>query len=306
MEGKRIIIDSEDLLTLFPPNEGFLEQTYGRIRTGKTSSETLRTIDDLNRGQVCYNNWPINWNGYDERRTFWGKFWGLIGIKKYYKVYSRANFVFVDLTDLKNVKENGIETKKNFYDWLKEKTSCTIRLDEGHIYYDSYLALKMDINDRVAILDTGHMDRRIVIISQRPSAIHVVLRANVSRFWKCEPSFDMFGFKRITVTEFQDTKNDLPNDERIEINDPKTGVKKYGNYQWAVSSYSFWISYGWFGKAKVTKMYNHKYRRNNAPESQINAGELYRLSWWQSINNLFYRPMKVPIPPKVDRGKIKK
>lgn len=280
-EGVKKTLDRGELLDLFPPNEGFLEQTYGRIRCGKTSSETLRTIKDLNAGQVCYNNWPVNWNGYDERKLFFPKLLGALGLKKEFVYFPKENFIFADLTDLRNIRENGISTGLNFYDWLKSKTSCTIRLDEGHIYYDSYLALKMDINDRVAILDTGHMDRRIIIISQRPSAIHVVLRANVSRFWKCEPDFDLFGWKRIRVTEFQDTKNDLPNDERIEIIDPKTGEKSYGDYQWAVSSYSFWIT------DYVKGLYDHKYRRNNAPESQWNNAQIYTLTWKESLNNLF-------------------
>lgn len=295
--GERKTLDAGQVLDLFPPNEGFLEQTYGRIRCGKTSSETLRTVEDLNCGQVCYNNWPINWNGYDERKVWYLQIMGILGLKKYFRVYPKDNFKFVDLTDLKDVKINGKSTGENFYTWLKKITSATIRLDEGHIYYDSYLALKMDINDRVAILDTGHMDRRIIIISQRPSAIHVVLRANVSRFWKCEPTFDHFGFKRITVTEFQDTLNDLPNDEKEIIINPKSGRKKYGNYVWAVSSYSFWIT------NRLKGMYNHKYRRNNAPESQMNSGELYIMNPVNSFQNLFSRnkpiikKVEIPKPP---------
>jgi len=233
----------------------------------------------------------------------------LLGIKKEFKVYPKENFIFADLTDLKDVKENGKSTGLNFYDWLKSKTSCTIRLDEGHIYYDSYLALKMDINDRVAILDTGHMDRRIIIISQRPSAIHVVLRANVSRFWKCEPTFEMFGFKRITVTEFQDTKGDLPNDEREEIINPKTGEKSYGDYVWAVQSYNFWIT------KKVKNLYDHKYRRNNAPESQWNNAMIYSLTWIESIKNFFSfekwllkkKTVEMPVPSQAykDMSKLR-
>lgn len=279
--GTKQTLDQGQILDLFPPDEGTLEQTYGRIRNGKTAMETLRTIQDLNAGQVCYNNWPINWDGYDERKRFWPKFWGALGFKKEFIVYPKSNFKFVDLTDLRNVKINGIPTNLKFYDWLKNLTSCTLRLDEGHIYYDSYLALKMDINDRVAVLDTGHMDRRIIIISQRPSAIHVVLRANVSRFWKCEKTVDFWGWKRITVTEFQDTKNDLPDDSRVQIHDTKTGEIKYGDYQFAVSQYNFWIT------KKVKKLYNHKYRRNNAPESQWNNAEIYHVTWKENLKNLF-------------------
>lgn len=284
--GTRKVLDRGQILDLFPADEGFLEQTYGRIRNGKTSKETIDTIRDLDRGQFCYNNWPVEWQGYDQRKMFWYRLLGALGLKREFKVYKKENFVFADLTDLRDVKENGKSTGKNFYNWLKEKTSCTIRLDEGHIYYDSYLALKMDINDRVAILDTGHMDRRIIIMSQRPSAIHVVLRANVSRFWKCEKTFDWLGYKRITVTEFQDTKNDLPNDEREEIVNPKTGAKTYGNYVWAVSQYSYWIT------KRVKCLYDHHYRRNNAPESQDKNIEVYRLTWKESIKNLFAKNIK--------------
>lgn len=279
--GQRLELSQGSILELIPPNEGALRQYYGRIRNGKTYAATSDIIDDLNSGQVVYANWPVKWEGKDQRKEFFARLLGALGLKKKFWVYPKTNFHFVDLRDLNNVLVDNKALGKNFYDWFATLTSCSVYLDEGHIYYDSYLALKMNLKNRIAILDTGHYDRTINIISQRPTAIHAVLRGNVNQFFKCEKTMDFLGWKIFKRTEFQDVANEVPNEERETIVNPKTGEKSYGEYVWAISEKTYW------GRKKIYEAYNTKYRRFNTPESQSNEAHIYKLSWKEIMHSLF-------------------
>jgi len=282
-EGKYLSdISGATLLDLIPPDEGSLNQYYGRIGNGKSYSATCDILDDLNRGQVVYNNWPIKWYGHDQRKIFFWRLLGIFGLKKKFWEYPKENYHYCDLRNLENVVIDGVSTGKNFYDWFKTLTSCICYWDEGHILYDSYLALKMKIQDRVAILDTRHYDRTINIISQRPTAIHVVLRANVNRFYKLEVIFKFWKWIEFRRTEFQDTdSSDRPNEEREIITDPKTGEKTYGDYLFAVSQKNY------FGRQKIFDSYDYKFRRGGVPESQFNKAKIWQLNWNESKENFF-------------------
>jgi len=241
-------------------------------------------IETANAGQVVYVNWPIDWQGYDQRNIWYFKLLGMLGLKKKFWQYPKSNMKFADLSNLDNVKIDGISTGKNFYDWFASLTSCTAFFDEGHIYYDSYLALKMDMSKRLAILETAHYDRSVYIISQRASAIHAVLRGNVNIFYKCEKIRNGWWifrpkFRRV---EFQETGSDeKPNEERETIIDPETGKKSYGEYLFAESIVTY------TGKKEIFNAYNSKYRRLGAGESQPNEGILWHLTLadnWQTIS----------------------
>jgi len=285
--GSKRSLDEGQILDLIPPYEGALRQYYGRIRNGKTYAATVDVLDDLKNGQVVYCNYPITYDGYDQRQFFFYRLLGFLGLKKIFFHFPKENFYFVDTTDLQNIKLNGVETKLNFYDWLKNLTSCSIYLDEGHIFYDSYMALKMKLSDRVAILDTGHYDRTINIISQRPTAIHVVLRANVNQFFKCEKVWDFKLFwnknlriQRFRKTEFQDVDaNDRPDESKIKKLNEKTHLfEDTDEYEKAVSEKFY------FGKKKIFSAYDTKYRRGDLKESQKNLGEIWDVSWRDLFN----------------------
>lgn len=282
LEGQRLHITDEQLLELIGVQAGFLAQIYGKIKNGKTYLATCMAIETANAGQVVYVNWPIQWDGYDERQYFRYKLLALLGLKKEFKRYPATNMRFADLSNLDNVKINGVPTGKNFYDWFASLTSCTCFFDEGHIYYDSYLALKMDMSKRLAILETAHFDRSVYVVSQRASAIHAVLRGNINMFYKVEKTYEgIFGvrFRRI---EFQETGTDeKPNEERLTLVDPETGVKQYGDYLWAESIKKYW------GRKKIFKLYDSKYRRLGAKESQKNDAEIYHVTWKQNLHNFF-------------------
>jgi len=125
-----------------------------------------------------YSNWKIDWQGYDERSNKWLLLLGIIGLKKTFFNFPKENWHFMEIKD-------------TFTDDISKLTDCKIGLDEGHIAFDSYEMARMKIEKRNAVLWTRHFDRTYLIISQRPSAIHVTLRANVNRFFKCEKTLDI-------------------------------------------------------------------------------------------------------------------
>jgi len=279
--GLRRVLDQGELLDLIGVQAGFLAQIYGKIKNGKTYLATVMAIQTAEKGQVVYVNWPIDWNGYDERRMFWYRVLGLLGLKKDFMVYPRSNLIFADLSDVNDVKVDGVSTGLNFYDWFGRLTSCTCFFDEGHIYYDSYLALKMDLSKRLSILETAHYDRSVYIISQRCTAIHAVLRGNVNIFYKCEKLRNAWWIFRASFrrVEFQEVdNNERPNEERETIIDPETGKKSYGDYLFAESIIKF------KGRKKIYAIYNSKYRRLGAVESQENNAEIYRVKWRELLH----------------------
>lgn len=301
--GHRLTLDQGQLLDLIGVQAGFLAQIYGKIKNGKTYLGTVMAIDTANHGQVTYVNWPIAWKGYDQRKIWYYKFLGLIGLKRKFWIYPKENMHFADLSQLDNVKIDGESTGKNFYDWFGTLTSCTCFFDEGHIYYDSYLALKMDMSKRLSILETAHYDRSVYIISQRASAIHAVLRGNVNIFYKCEKirkGWWIFKpkFRRV---EFQETGADeKPNEERETIIDPSTGKKEYGDYLFAESIVKF------TGKKAIFNSYNSKYRRLGAKESQENLAYQWYLTMADNWRTFKLWNKKDSSVPDVTEGETKK
>lgn len=297
LAGERQTLTGEELLEMVGVQAGFLAQIYGKIKNGKTYLATLMALKQAELGQVTYVNWPIDWTGYDEREGIGYKLLGLIGVKKIFFKYPKSNLRFADLSDLKDVKIDGVSTGMNFYDWFGTLTSCSVFLDEGHIYYDSYLATKMDMSKRLAILETAHYDRSVYIISQRASAIHAVLRGNINIFYKVEKTYEGWFGTRFRRIEFQETGADeKPNEERETIINPENGTKSYGDYMFAESIEKYW------GKKKIYKIYNSKYRRLGAGESQENNAEIYHVSWKQNWDNIWSRKKKdkiieIPKPP---------
>lgn len=267
-DGERI--RGIDILEILPPDEGEINQYYGRIGTGKTSAGTRRILSELRRGVIVYANWQVKWDGYDERQDIWKLFLGSIGLKKIFYNYPKENFHFWRIDD-------------TFIDKLASLTSCSIHLDEGHIPFDSYEATRMSIAKRTAVLSTRHYDRSINIYSQRPTAIHVTVRANVNRFYKCEKpvDFSLFGtrFIKFKITEFQDLiHGDTVDETRVKSTEPP--FEDTEEYEKMVSEEQYW------GRKKIFESYNTKYLRGDMKESQTNLAELYRLTIGESWSNL--------------------
>lgn len=248
-----------DMFDIIPPDEGSMNQYYGRIGEGKTYAGTADAIDDLNRGQVVYTSWHIAWDGLDEREYLRYRFLYWLGIKKFFWKFPKDNWHFIDIN------------RADIVEFIGSLTDCIIYLDEGHLVLDSYITTKMSREDRATVLHTRHYDRTINVLSQRPTAIHVVVRANVNRFFKLEKIFDVRLFwkknwriVRFRKTEFQDTGADDKPDEAREV-DPETGKEK--GYKFAVSEKHY------LSRKRIRNAYDTKYLRGGKGHSQEQHGK---------------------------------
>jgi len=239
-------VDEIELLDLFPAHEGEITQRYGRIGQGKTYGATVDVLDELRRGHVVYVNWKFNFNGVDQRKDILFIVGSLLfpWRKRFYN-FPKDNLRY-------------IAVDSHFIDNFEKLTDCSVYLDEGHVVFDSYEMAKMSMQKRVAVLHTRHFDRSINIISQRPTAVHRMMRANVNRFYKYEKllTWPFILFRR---TEFQDME-----DENVDENTP-SGVKLY------------------IGRKHIYSMYNSKYLRGDTPNSQTVMFEAYDVPYFQRI-----------------------
>jgi len=223
-----------ELLDLFPPYEGMITQYYGRIGSGKTYAATADMLRLLRQGQVCYANWKLNYDGFDESKSLPYIFLSLIfpWRKRFYS-FPKENLHYLPVD-------------KEFHGKLANITDAHIFLDEGHTAFDSYEMAKMPLERRTSILHTRHFDRSIHIISQRPTAVHVVMRANVNIFYKCERLRNFLWIPRFRRTEYQDLLNETVDE------DPEK----------AISRRHYW------GDQRIFNAYSSKYLRGDTPPSQ--------------------------------------
>jgi len=272
-----------DLLEILPPDEGEINQIYGRIGSGKTYIATREILSDLNIGKIWYVNWKIDWKGYDERKNKWLVLLGILGLKKHFFKYNKENLHFCNMLDLENIIVDNISTGKNFVNWLAGLSDCKIAFDEGHIQFNSYEKTRVEISKLDAIYTARHYDRTYLIISQRPTQVHVSARANVNRFYKMEKTFQLkIPFSKIKLqhfckTEFQETDaSDRPDETRIK----DKNMNDTDQYKFAVSQKYYW------GRKKYFKTYDSKYRRGDTPTSQPNFSEIYTLKFKDKLKLL--------------------
>lgn len=262
-------VRSIELLDLFPASEGMITQYYGRIGSGKTYAATSDILRLLRRGQVVYANWKLNYGGFDETRSMPHIFLGLIfpWRKRFFR-FPKENLHYLPVD-------------KDFHAKLAKITDAHIFLDEGHTAFDSYEMARMPLERRMSILHTRHFDRSIHIISQRPTAVHVVMRANVNIFYKCERLRDFLWIPRFRRTEYQDLIAETV-DEAPEK---------------AVSVRHYW------GNQSIFEAYNSKYLRGQIEASQKVLFSAYDTSYVQRLA-LFWRyyfPKKAYTEPKNKR-----
>lgn len=239
-----------ELLDLFPPNEGSIIQYYGRIGGGKTYAATADILEALRQGRVVYANWRIHYEGTDERVSV---MWALLGVlwpwhHRFYK-FPPENLKYFEFSD-EWAKTQGF---KKFEEWLETRTDCIIVGDEGHVMFDSYQSTRMSMTKRAAVLHTRHFERSIWIISQRPTAIHVSMRANVNQFYRCECQFKLGPLVYFKRTEFQDMTAETVDEQEEKI----------------VSTRHYW------GQQKVFDAYDSTYLRGEVGASQRVLFEAY-------------------------------
>jgi len=246
-----IKLETKELLELFEPNEGTIDLIYGRIGNGKTYCATEMALKDAMRGEVVYVNWHINFDGYDQRDSLLWLFIGLIyPVKRRYYKFPKANLKYFNPDDVD-------------VEFLSKITDANVYIDEGQWIFDSYEGTKFSKAKRRLILHTRHLNRRLVIITQRPTAIQVSARGNVNRYFKCEKLIS-WPVKIFRQYEYQDMVGETV-DETKPVGTPRVFIAK----KW------------------VFDAYNSKYLRGGVIKSQELALEAYMLNYWDKIKALF-------------------
>jgi len=190
--GKKI--PETDLLGLFSNEDAHIDLIYGRVGQGKTYAATKDILERLSKGEVVYANWKIAYDGDDQRYSLLWILLAMVGIKRRFYRFDPANLHYLPIDE-------------NFMDVFEKLTDCAVYLDEGHVIFDSYQHAKFSLRKRTSILHTRHFNRSLVIVSQRPTAIHVSARANVERFFKVE-RWLKWPVLVFTKTEYQDMVNE--------------------------------------------------------------------------------------------------
>lgn len=131
---------------------------FGKLGQGKTYALAEHALNALVSGRIVYSNFYIDWNGLPERN--------ILGYKQ--PAVPKSNFrKFGSLPDLMNM-ENAL-----------------IALDEGWIYFDSYVATRLPIETRMKILQSRKDGLDIAYTTQRPEQVHVALRAMTNEYYEC-------------------------------------------------------------------------------------------------------------------------
>jgi len=247
--GKRLD-KTQELVDLFEPEEGSVNMYFGRIGNGKTYAATADILHYLSQGRVVYANWHINYEGFDERKSFWHVFYKTLFFQKKFFVFPKENLHYFSPDEVD-------------VEWMANLTDCEIFIDEGQWIFDSYEGRQFSKDKRKLILHTRHVNRSLNIISQRTQAIQVSARGQVNRFFKCEKklSWPFLIFKR---SEYQD----MTGDDVDETEDP-VDVKNY------------------FASKKVLNAYDTKYLRAGIPRSQEVYFEAYQLNFKDKLSALF-------------------
>lgn len=269
---------TEELFSIFRPFEGSVNMYYGRIGSGKSYSATSDVLELLEKGQVVYVNWPINWEGYDQREHFWPSLFNFIFFKKSFYNFPKDNLKFFRTEDVT-------------IEFLSALKDCHVFIDEGQWLLDSRSRLNKDW--RKLILHTRHANRTLNIISQRTNAIEVSARGQVNVFYKCEKKLT-WPWLILRRYEYQDMKND-------DVDDGETAepisIKTY------------------FARKKVMNAYNTHYLREGEDFSKDLKVDIYRLDFFERtmavlLNFVGYKGKKKPepstLPPALEPEALKR
>lgn len=251
-------IIKHDLIDEFPIGEAFVDCIYGKIRQGKTYTATALIWSLLREGNVVYANWPVNFDGYNERDYWYYRLMGILGLKKNFLVVPKENLKTFDLYAM-NVEE--------FFDWFKNLTDCVVVIDEAQLVFDSYLKTLMDKGHRMTLFATGHFNRALKVVTQRPMQLHTSIRGNIARYYKVEKIFEGRWIipMRFKLTEFQElrTTDAVPNED----------IDENGEYIHAESIKRFWL------KKKIANSFDTKYLRGDMKPSQKNLAQIWEIPW---------------------------
>jgi len=134
----------------------------GKMRSGKTLAMTMEVVRLLNQGRVVYVNYRVNWNP-DAPMSPVRRLFHRLGFKK--KRYPATNLrLFREWSDIQNV------------------ANCTVALDEGWQYFDSYN--KLPIEKRMRLYQSGKWELDFLYTVQRYMMTDINLRWSTSEFWE--------------------------------------------------------------------------------------------------------------------------
>jgi len=228
--------------------EAYLHLIYGHVRQGKTLTGTQFAVKALRRGEVVYTTWALDWPGYDERKSWWCMFWALVGLKKTLAVYPASNWRYLPI--------------RQFWELFPKITDAHVMVDEAVLAVDSYVGTNITIEKRIALLLTGHFNRSITLIVQRPTSVNVNARGTVAIFWKCKKFFKIGKYVLIQVLGYEDMMGDTVNEEA------KPTHRRY-----------------YLGRPALYKYYDSKYMRGGMKPSQERAGEKYEIEAWSKLRS---------------------
>jgi len=252
-------LDKDTALSYFKPDHGELQMIYGAIGNGKTTLATSMALEYLNRGQVVYTSWRINWDGYDQRDSAFIAFIKFVFFRKSFLKFDKSNWRHLDCY------------APDIWDKLETLTNCHIFFDDVIVrLFDSYEQTKFSKSKREWAFFTRHFDRSIYLVTQRTSQIQVSLRSQINRFYRCTKvlKWPVIVFKR---EEFQDMDNEDVKD------DVEPDSVKYV-----------------LGSKRVFSMFTSKYLRKGMLDSQQLHVLAYKLNYRdrfkafiRQISNLF-------------------
>lgn len=193
----------ERIMELFAPVEGVNSFYYGKIGNGKTSTATADILELLNRGEIVWANWKVNWDGFDERTSISRVFFKFFFGKDVFFRYGAENFHYFHPDDID-------------VSMLGRLVNVHIFIDEGQWIFNSHDRTD-DPDKRKLVLHGRHYCRSLNILSQRPSNVFKDMRSQIHVWYKCEKVLGS-PFLLFRKTEFQDMKDDLPDED---VDDPK-------------------------------------------------------------------------------------
>jgi len=205
-----------EIYSLFEPVEGFNYVYYGKIRNGKTYSASADIIELLERGEIVYANWNIDFTGYDERQSFGIALMKLLFGKKYFYHFKKENFHYLDQNDPK------------FVETLNRLVGVHLFIDEGQWIFNSHLKSD-DVEKRKLVLEGGHYCRSLRVITQRPANILKDIRSQVHVWYKVEKVLHWGGIIRFVRYEYQNMKEDLPDEEEYQSKKAYWGKERIFN-----------------------------------------------------------------------------
>jgi len=210
-----------EIYDIFSPVEGLNTVYYGKVRNGKTYNATADIIELLEKGEIVFANWHIDFKGFDERDSFIHVLLKTMFGKKYFYKFNADNFHYFDTADPELIAK------------LNKLVGVHIFVDEGQWIFNSHLKTD-DPDKRRLILEGGHYCRSLNVITQRPMNVMKDIRSQINIWYKCSKKLQWGNFIMFQREEIQDMKDDVP-DEDPEVRRP---VKVYRAKKKVFQAYS--------------------------------------------------------------------